>query len=217
VLPDGEGLRGASRRYRVSGVHPLNIVCAGSWLRRDEGNTSSIPPSRTVQPRSHPIRSHPAPAKHVTLTVAADQPSSSPAPNPAAAAHRVTAALASVGTLVRRPLRAAAERRTVARGRRQLVAWASDDLRTPLIGLQAMIDAVAAGAVREPEELRRCHQRMLHEIGHLSDLLDDLAVLGGAKPAEGPTARNVGAETVFELAYRDQADHRGYDRSRAAG
>jgi signal transduction histidine kinase len=188
-------------------------------LRSEQGREhlirSAIP---HLQPRSHPIRSQPAPTSPVTrLTVATDRLSFTPAPNPPAATHRLAAALASVGTLVRRPRRAAAERRTLARGRRQLVAWASDDLRTPLIGLQAMIDAVAAGAVREPEELRRCHQRMLHEIGHLSDLLDDLAVLGGAKPAEGPTARNVGAETVFELAYRDQADHRGYDRSRAAG
>jgi signal transduction histidine kinase len=129
--------------------------------------------------------------------------------------RRVLAALAPAGPLVRR--RRAAERRNLARGRDQLVAWVSDDLRTPLIGLQAMVEAVAGGAVRDPEDLRRCHQRMLHEIGQLNDLLDDLAVLGGATPAERPTARDVGAELVFELAYRDQADPRGYDRSRAAG
>ena len=54
--------------------------------------------------------------------------------------------------------------------RRELVAWASHDLRTPLANMQAMLEAVEDG-LAEPEE----YVPALHEqVRALSQLVDDL-------------------------------------------
>lgn len=54
--------------------------------------------------------------------------------------------------------------------RRQLVAWASHDLRTPLASIQAMIEALEDG-LAEPE---RYLPAMRRQVGTLSTLVDDL-------------------------------------------
>jgi signal transduction histidine kinase len=54
--------------------------------------------------------------------------------------------------------------------RRELVAWASHDLRTPIASLQAMLEAVEDG-VAEPERYRRA---MHDQVRTLAALVDDL-------------------------------------------
>lgn len=58
--------------------------------------------------------------------------------------------------------------------RRNLVAWTSHDLRTPLTSLRAMIDAMADGVVEDPETVRRYLRQSQNEIKRMSRLLDDL-------------------------------------------
>ncbi len=58
--------------------------------------------------------------------------------------------------------------------RRNLVAWASHDLRTPLASLRAMIDALADGVVDDPETTARYLAQSQAEIGRMSALIDDL-------------------------------------------
>jgi signal transduction histidine kinase len=58
--------------------------------------------------------------------------------------------------------------------RRNLVAWASHDLRTPLASLRAMIDAMADGVVDDEETIRRYYLQSQSEIARMSDLIDDL-------------------------------------------
>jgi signal transduction histidine kinase len=58
--------------------------------------------------------------------------------------------------------------------RRNLVAWASHDLRTPLTSLRAMLDALADDVVTEPETVRRYLRQSQHELSHMSNLIDDL-------------------------------------------
>jgi len=58
--------------------------------------------------------------------------------------------------------------------RRNLVAWASHDLRTPLTSLRAMIDALSDGVVVDPETVSRYLRQSQSEITRLSGLIDDL-------------------------------------------
>jgi signal transduction histidine kinase len=58
--------------------------------------------------------------------------------------------------------------------RRNLVAWASHDLRTPLASMRAMIDALADGVVSDPETVARYLEQSQSEIARMSGLIDDL-------------------------------------------
>ena len=55
--------------------------------------------------------------------------------------------------------------------RRELVAWVSHDLRTPLAGLRAMSEALEDGMVEEPA---RYHGQIRSEVERMSRMVDDL-------------------------------------------
>lgn len=55
--------------------------------------------------------------------------------------------------------------------RRELIAWVSHDLRTPLAGLRAMAEALEDGVVSNPDDY---HRRMVVEVDSLAQLVDDL-------------------------------------------
>jgi signal transduction histidine kinase len=71
----------------------------------------------------------------------------------------------------------AAEAAALDEARRNLVAWASHDLRTPLASLRAMIDALADGVVGDPATESRYLSQCQAEIRRMSALIDDLFVL----------------------------------------
>jgi signal transduction histidine kinase len=58
--------------------------------------------------------------------------------------------------------------------RRELVAWISHDLRTPLAGIRAMAEALADGVVSSPREVAGYANRIGGESKRLSDMVDDL-------------------------------------------
>jgi signal transduction histidine kinase len=58
--------------------------------------------------------------------------------------------------------------------RRELVAWVSHDLRTPLSGIRAMTEALEDGVVDDPEVVRRYYRSIRVEADRLSGLVDDL-------------------------------------------
>ena len=60
------------------------------------------------------------------------------------------------------------------KSRRDLVAWVSHDLRTPLAGLRAMAEALEDGVVRDPATVADYHRRIRTETDRMSGLLDDL-------------------------------------------
>lgn len=60
------------------------------------------------------------------------------------------------------------------RSRRQLVSWVSHDLRTPLAGIRAMVEALEDRVVEDPETVARYHRTMRHEADRLAGLVDDL-------------------------------------------
>ncbi|MGK2867998.1 MAG: sensor histidine kinase [Mycobacterium sp.] len=55
--------------------------------------------------------------------------------------------------------------------RRELVAWISHDLRTPLASLRAMAEALEDGMTDDPQ---RFHRQMRAQVDHLSTMVDDL-------------------------------------------
>jgi signal transduction histidine kinase len=58
--------------------------------------------------------------------------------------------------------------------RRDLVAWVSHDLRTPLAGLRAMAEALEDGVVADPATVADYHRRIRCEADRMSGLVDDL-------------------------------------------
>jgi signal transduction histidine kinase len=59
-------------------------------------------------------------------------------------------------------------------GRRELVAWVSHDLRTPLAGLRAMAEALEDGIIADPAGVDDYHRRIRIETDRMTQLVDDL-------------------------------------------
>lgn len=66
---------------------------------------------------------------------------------------------------------ARAEVEALESSRRELVAWISHDLRTPLAGLRAMAEALEDGLADDPQ---RFHRQMRLQVAHLTTLVDEL-------------------------------------------
>jgi signal transduction histidine kinase len=58
--------------------------------------------------------------------------------------------------------------------RRDLVAWVSHDLRTPLAGMRAMAEALEDGVVSDPVTVNEYYRRMRTETDRMASLVDDL-------------------------------------------
>jgi signal transduction histidine kinase len=91
-------------------------------------------------------------------------------------------------------LQASLEReRAVEARRRDLVTAVSHDLRTPLAGLRAMVEAIDEGVVEDPSVIRRYAAEMGRSVASLSQLVDDLFELtqldAGAIEAESGRSR----------------------------
>lgn len=64
--------------------------------------------------------------------------------------------------------------RAVEASRRELVAWISHDLRTPLAGIRAMAEALSDGVVSHPQDVTSYAHRIGAESRRLSGMVDDL-------------------------------------------
>lgn len=107
---------------------------------------------------------------------------------------------------------AAQEREELEQMRKDLIAWASHDLRTPLTSIRAMIEALHDGVVDDPVMVRRYYSTIRSDIIALNDIIDDLFELAQLD-AGGLTldmARHALADLVsdtlesFEALARDQ-------------
>ncbi len=98
------------------------------------------------------------------------------------------------------------------KARREFIAGASHDLRTPLSSLRAMLDAIADGVVEDPADYIRRSQRVITQMSNLTDDLVELATLdSGAAPLERSPAS---IEEVIEIAMEGavlRAESRGID------
>jgi len=64
--------------------------------------------------------------------------------------------------------------RALEASRRELVAWVSHDLRTPLAGLRAMAEALEDQIVIDPREVSQYHTQIRREVDRLTLMIDDL-------------------------------------------
>jgi signal transduction histidine kinase len=64
--------------------------------------------------------------------------------------------------------------RALEASRRELVAWVSHDLRTPLAGLRAMAEALEDEVVIDPREVSQYHSQIRREVDRLTLMIDDL-------------------------------------------
>ena len=79
--------------------------------------------------------------------------------------------------------------------RRQLVAWISHDLRTPLAGLRAMAEALEDDLAADPQ---RFHRQMRSQVDHLSAMVDDLFEL--SKITSGTLVLDLEPLSLYDLA-----------------
>jgi signal transduction histidine kinase len=78
--------------------------------------------------------------------------------------------------------------------RRELVAWISHDLRTPLAGLRAMAEALEDGMADDPQ---RFHRQMRAQVDRLSAMVDDLFEL--SKIHSGTLALSMEQFSLYDL------------------
>jgi signal transduction histidine kinase len=70
--------------------------------------------------------------------------------------------------------RARTRERALEASRRELVAWVSHDLRTPLAGLRAMAEALEDQVVVDPRSVSQYHSQIRREVDRLTVMIDDL-------------------------------------------
>ncbi|MGE5641448.1 MAG: sensor histidine kinase [Byssovorax cruenta] len=96
--------------------------------------------------------------------------------------------------------------------RRDLVAWASHDLQTPLASMRAILEALSDGVVDEPDMVKRYLQTAQRDVMSLSALMDDLFQMSQLDAGGFPLNRDESSlsdlisdtlESFSELAYRE--------------
>lgn len=81
---------------------------------------------------------------------------------------------AAFNEMAQRLEKASEAERSLDEARRNLVAWASHDLRTPLTSLKVMLEALGDGIVSDPETVARYLKQSHNEVDRMSVLIDDL-------------------------------------------
>ncbi|NUS93778.1 MAG: HAMP domain-containing histidine kinase, partial [Nocardia sp.] len=107
------------------------------------------------------------------------------------------------------------QERAAEQSRRELVAWVSHDLRTPLAGIRAMTEALSDGVVAEPADIARYAEQIGRETRRLSRMVDDLFEM--SKISAGALRLDLEPIDLRELideiyaAHRATADRAGVD------
>lgn len=103
------------------------------------------------------------------------------------------------------------QKRQVEQMRRDLIAWASHDLRTPLAAIRAMNEAMMDGVVSDAETVKRYQQNMQNEITHMGHLINDLFDLAQLDTGHVPlmrqktSLRDLVSDTLSNMNVRAQA------------
>ena len=73
--------------------------------------------------------------------------------------------------------------RALENSRRELIAWISHDLRTPLAGIRAIAEALEDGVVDDQQTIDRYHATLRENADELAELIDDLFELSRTQHA----------------------------------
>jgi signal transduction histidine kinase len=113
---------------------------------------------------------------------------------------------------------AADKQKEVEHLRRDLIAWVSHDLQTPLASIRAITEALADGMVDDPQTVQRYLQTAQRDISALSTLIDDLFQMAQLDAGGLPLDREYSSisdlvsdtlESFSELAARHQITLQG--------
>ena len=138
--------------------------------RRHHGRAPWPPSSRSPPRCCSAAGSSPAAATSTLAARSFGDGGSFAAPDGAATAELAALSRELAATSAR--LAASREReRALEASRRELVAWISHDLRTPLAGLRAMAEALEDGVAADPD---RYHRQIRTEVERLNDMVGDL-------------------------------------------
>ena len=144
---------------RQFGVLIATVVFAGIG-----GIVTSMVLARTLMRGSDALR---AAAKAMTR----GEPYVGPTGTPSAELEALAAELASAHASLDEALR---HERAIEDSRRELIAWVSHDLRTPLAGIRAMAEALEDDVVSTAEDRSLYHRRIRVEVDRLAQMVDDL-------------------------------------------
>ena len=107
-------------------------------------------------------------------TIAIEAGGNDPPPRAFPATRELAAVARRLDQTLRELTEANERERALDRSRRELVAWVSHDLRTPLAGIRALAEALEDGVAADPETIERYHRTIRTEVDRLSALVDDL-------------------------------------------
>jgi signal transduction histidine kinase len=116
---------------------------------------------------------------------------------PVAAPGELAALAAELEQTSARLAEAQAQATALERSRRELMAWVSHDLRTPLAGVRAMIEALEDRVVEDDETVARYYATMRREIDRLGGLVNDLFEL--SRIHSGALALDIESVALDEL------------------
>jgi signal transduction histidine kinase len=117
--------------------------------------------------------------------------------HPSAAPGELATLASELNLTSARLAEAQAQAEALERSRRELVAWVSHDLRTPLAGVRAMVEALEDRVVDDPETVARYYATMRGEIDRLAGLVNDLFEL--SRIQSGALALDIESVTLDEL------------------
>lgn len=91
--------------------------------------------------------------------------------------------------------------------RRDLIAWASHDLRTPLTSIRVRVEALNDGVLDDPETQQRYYQSILNDVLALNVLFDDMFELAQLDRIDASIEKSVTSltELIYESVERFQA------------
>ncbi len=129
-------------------VGGLTAIVLARTLRQGIGTVSRLASSLGQRPHDHPA----APVPTLELSNLASQ-------------------LREIGEQLHESI---VRERSLEASRRELVAWISHDLRTPLAGIQALSEALEDGIVTDPQTVSRYYRTIKSEVARLDGMVDDL-------------------------------------------
>ncbi len=78
--------------------------------------------------------------------------------------------------------------RSLAASRREVISWASHDLKSPLAGIRIMAEALEDGIVSDPADY---HRRIRHESDRMNRMVDDLLEMSRLNQGDADSVRTV--------------------------
>jgi signal transduction histidine kinase len=179
VLAVVSGVVGTAEAMFIS-PHDLNVVLVVCVVAGAVASVFGLLLAGRVVADSRRVRG-------MAAALADEQPLGAPAPTRTAELADVSRELQATS---QRLARARERERTLEASRRELVAWVSHDLRTPLAGLRAMAEALEDGVVDDPH---RYHKQIRVEVQRLAGMVNDLFELsrlhaGTMSAASAPVA-----------------------------